>query len=910
MKVHSLLNSDPPAQPSSTPSARRPQQPAPPPLQPPQTPQTPQFPFQSGEYSHPHSQPQSPYFSSPTSATRQFPPPPPPSPHAQQQHHHQQQGYGQSPSTPHPLGAASRHSATPTSSVSSPSLNQFPPGQHHQYDHTQQQQQIPLLHQHQQHHNPPPSSHHYHSPHQQQHPHPHPNQGYPRQSPLASPIGGRPLLGRPSSNSISVNERSTPTITPPVPRDQRDKERERARENRGGAERKRIEGSERAGRGREQWEREQRDKEQRDRDRESERERERERRERREREIDISVSPKTKLPPYSPAEDAAPDSGGYVGSRSNSQHLPDGPGGYARRDSSVVATPSQERRSVDMMDLDGGSGVTPGPVLGPGQKWGSPVAERAKPNGAVSVDGRDSQGPHHLAPQQQQPQPTQPQPQLPSNPNSNSNPSQQPPSQPSSGASSQRTSTVSPSNKEQPHPPPSSLTLQTKKSTPTPTPAPPSINSRHPPPQPPSSPRATQQLGPPPAPSHNPTIVEGGNSGSPGSSGPPKKRARRDETPIWARKASRSSSSSPVLPNRRQPSSANQHQPPQQQQPPPLPPPPPPPQQHQRPPPASGSTPRCVPCFGAWEPSICNTEPYEELTREVANFLFSQVVCQNDPALAPSGGDGPVVMIEIEAKIGHLIDKEQGERLKLPVVTETVLNVDEPGWKIQFKSSMTEAQHKRLNLFLNRQFHESKGPPPPGMPPSPSSEHPNENSRPPTGPQRIPMDYVHTRERDTFFELPPDKFQALPNILRSHMRHKPKVRVTFDQTGKVINKIIKTRIADLNVYSPKTVFDWRVSANIEMPYPGDIDGLQPSSDRGGGDRNKDRLSYRHLAYQIDLTQVTDNTAKKEHELEVEVSGQEIIRHGNLVKESKPNAYVSLVRGFVDNVRVLIRAIEP
>jgi hypothetical protein len=268
-------------------------------------------------------------------------------------------------------------------------------------------------------------------------------------------------------------------------------------------------------------------------------------------------------------------------------------------------------------------------------------------------------------------------------------------------------------------------------------------------------------------------------------------------------------------------------------------------------------------------------------------------------------------MIEIEAKIGHLIDKERGERLKLPVVTETVLNVDEPGWKIQFKSSMTEAQHKRLNLFLNLQFSESKGLPPPGMPPSPSSEHPNENSRPPAGPQRIPMDYVHTRERDTFFELPPDKFQALPNILRSYMRHKPKVRVTIDQkTGKVINKIIKTRIADLNVYSPKTAFDWRVSANIEMPYPGDIDGLQPSSDRGGGDRNKDRLSYRHLAYQIDLTQVTDNTARKEHELEVEVSGQEIIRHGNLAREKKPNAYEYLVRGFVDNVRVLIRAIEP
>ena len=458
-------------------------------------------------------------------------------------------------------------------------------------------------------------------------------------------------------------------------------------------ERERIEKerSERAEREREQWEREQQDRERRDREREQEQARDRER-ERRERDIDISVSPKTKLPSYLPAEDPTPDSGiapkeefGYVGSRPNSQHLPDGSGGYVRRDSSVVTTPGQERRSVDMMDLDGGSGVTAGPVLGSGQKWGSPVIERAKPNGAIGVDGRDSQGLHHLAPQQQQ----QPQPQPPSNSNNNSNLSQQPSSQPSSGASSQRTSTVSPSNKEQPHPPPSSLTPQTKKSTPTPT----NINPRHPLSQPSSNPKGAQQLGPPPTPSHNQAILEGGNSGSPGSSGPPKKRARREETPIWARKKdSRSSSSSPVMANRRQPSSANQHQPPQQQQ-------PPPPQQHRKPPPASGFTSRFVPCFGAWEPSICNTEPYEELTREVTNFLFEQVVCQNDPALIPSGGDSQVVMIEIEAKIGHLIDKERGERLKLPVITETVLNVDEPGWKIQFKSSMTEARLLFIYLF-------------------------------------------------------------------------------------------------------------------------------------------------------------------------------------------------------------------
>lgn len=100
-----------------------------------------------------------------------------------------------------------------------------------------------------------------------------------------------------------------------------------------------------------------------------------------------------------------------------------------------------------------------------------------------------------------------------------------------------------------------------------------------------------------------------------------------------------------------------------------------------------------------------------------------------------------------------------------------------------------------------------------------------------------------------------------------HQRFKTKVRVTTDQrSGRVLNKIIKARIADCNVYSPMTRFDWRVSVNVEMPWAGDVEGLvaMPGADvngagAGGGDgvRLKDRMSYRHLAYQIDLTQVTD-----------------------------------------------------
>lgn len=131
------------------------------------------------------------------------------------------------------------------------------------------------------------------------------------------------------------------------------------------------------------------------------------------------------------------------------------------------------------------------------------------------------------------------------------------------------------------------------------------------------------------------------------------------------------------------------------------------------------------------------------------------------------------------------------------------------------------------------------------------------------------MEYVHTHERDSFYELPPSQLHTLPEVLREHLanqRFKTKVRVTTDQkTGRVLNKIVKARIADCNVYSPMTRFDWRVSVNMEMPWTGDIEGLvamagaDVSGGVGGGEgvRMKDRMSYRHLAYQIDLTQVTD-----------------------------------------------------
>lgn len=147
-----------------------------------------------------------------------------------------------------------------------------------------------------------------------------------------------------------------------------------------------------------------------------------------------------------------------------------------------------------------------------------------------------------------------------------------------------------------------------------------------------------------------------------------------------------------------------------------------------------------------------------------------------------------------------------------------------------------QEQHRAMNNFLNETVKASMST---------------------TDSARIPLSYAHKKERDTFYEVNPAE---LPPVIRQNLnpRHKPKVRVTTDQrTGEVLAKIIKCRVADIDVCSPRTTVDWRVSVNLEMEYGGDITNLPvvDATKGGRGERNKDRMSYRHLAYQIDLTQV-------------------------------------------------------
>lgn len=134
---------------------------------------------------------------------------------------------------------------------------------------------------------------------------------------------------------------------------------------------------------------------------------------------------------------------------------------------------------------------------------------------------------------------------------------------------------------------------------------------------------------------------------------------------------------------------------------------------------------------------------------------------------------------------------------------------------------------------------------------------------PRSGNGRVQVQYAHRREIDRFIELPPELQARIPGCMRSRLGSRARsvrVRLTYDQkTKEVLGKIIKARVADIDLHLPSCPMDCRLSVNLEMDWDGpaqELEQLAASQTDRQPDRNKDRLSYTHGPYQIDLTQVT------------------------------------------------------
>lgn len=175
-----------------------------------------------------------------------------------------------------------------------------------------------------------------------------------------------------------------------------------------------------------------------------------------------------------------------------------------------------------------------------------------------------------------------------------------------------------------------------------------------------------------------------------------------------------------------------------------------------------------------------------------------------------------------------------------------------------------------------------------------------------------PLEYAHQYLIDSFY----------PSDTRD------RIRLTRDErTGEVVECVRKIRLNDLNVYSPKRAADWRVSVNLEVPgeqfilFRSSICDDQIAAPQPMGTpthtRRKDRLSYTHEEFSIDLTQVTSTPSvggapEVLHELELEISRPALLlstalkRGDTNVSEHERSAFDELIRAFVNNARILVR----
>jgi len=268
---------------------------------------------------------------------------------------------------------------------------------------------------------------------------------------------------------------------------------------------------------------------------------------------------------------------------------------------------------------------------------------------------------------------------------------------------------------------------------------------------------------------------------------------------------------------------------------------------------------------------------------DVADRIYNNII--DCPWELPEGSTW-----EIEAKLGHIIDKSTGERLYLPVRSETILDQGYASENIRFNSKMSMTQHRALNVYLNHETGKSQQ-------------------------RREKIRHQHIVQVDKFYEVPAAVLERLPEFLqqcRARKPHvRPRVRVTTDaKTGAERARIIKFRIEDLEVYCPRLAdqCDYRVSISLEWRYPWPVEGLvEVREDGAAHDRRKDRMSYEHQAMRLDLTQVKGEAAEPSHEMEVELLPEAVIEEGRKAARNENNNYEALIGTYLNYVRALSRA---
>jgi polynucleotide 5'-triphosphatase len=100
---------------------------------------------------------------------------------------------------------------------------------------------------------------------------------------------------------------------------------------------------------------------------------------------------------------------------------------------------------------------------------------------------------------------------------------------------------------------------------------------------------------------------------------------------------------------------------------------------------------------GFERPVSNDAQIYDDVSRKVCDFIWN-IAVNSDP-VRNAIAESEHTQLEIEARWGQIIDRTSGKRLRGFHDTEAVIRSQ--GLDIQFESTMTMEQHKRMNMYLN-----------------------------------------------------------------------------------------------------------------------------------------------------------------------------------------------------------------
>lgn len=243
--------------------------------------------------------------------------------------------------------------------------------------------------------------------------------------------------------------------------------------------------------------------------------------------------------------------------------------------------------------------------------------------------------------------------------------------------------------------------------------------------------------------------------------------------------------------------------------------------------------------------------------------------------------------VELELKFGTIVDKTSGSRIAIGVSSECIYTDTSA---IRFELSVHEAGWKEMKAFMDEL----------------EKQYQEENRRDPTKPRKK----FATTETDNV-----DFFYT-----HAERNERPqRIRITKDQ---LLNPpryagIEKKRLADIHVFNPSSMFDFRISLSVEIPIAeGSIEPIMKKN-KIALQRGKKRISYTHspTVTKFDFTEVsipkpTRNKAGKtvisnevSHELELELDTFLIFRGFDKVRDGLDSIrFEELVEVFLNNAR--------